>query len=162
MPREAAAPPLWKPLIGFVAVCLIAGWLGGLVTETSVRTWYPTLAKPAWTPPNLAFPIVWTILYVVMGIAAALAWTRAARPDRIRAMLAFGLQLGLSCLWTTLFFGLQSPSLALIDLAFLLLAIIATSIAFRRISGLAALLLVPYLLWAGFAMALNYEIWRLN
>jgi len=153
---------LIRPLFVFVPICLLVGWASGLVTETSVATWYPTLAKPAWTPPNLAFPIAWTILYVLMGIAAALAWSAAGPGRRVQPMSAFAVQLALNVLWTLLFFGLQNPLYGLVDILLLLAAIIATMLAFRRVSPWAAALLLPYLLWVAYATTLNFEIWRLN
>lgn len=153
---------LARPLLVFVPLCLLVGWASGLVTETSVATWYPTLAKPRWTPPNLAFPIAWTILYILMGVAAALAWSAAGPGRRARPMTAFFVQLALNVLWTLLFFGLRNPLLGLIDILLLLAAIAATMLAFRRVSRPAALLLLPYLLWVAYATTLNFEIWRLN
>jgi tryptophan-rich sensory protein len=155
-PRDVAV------LIGLVALCLAVGWLGGLVTEPSVRTWYPTLVKPAWTPPDALFPIVWTLLYIVMGIAAWLAWRAPAESGRAPAMIAFAAQLVFNFLWSWLFFGLRNPLLGLIDILALLAAIIVTILLFRRRSGWAALLMLPYLLWVGFATALNAAIVVLN
>jgi translocator protein len=163
MTRLAAIPrPSARQMIAFVALCLAVGWLSGLVTEARIDTWYPTLAKPSWTPPNLAFPVVWTVLYIMMGIAAALVWQRAGAGRRAAPMAAFGTQLALNCLWTLLFFGLQNPFYGLIDIALLLLAIVATITLFQRASRAAALLLVPYLLWVAYAGALNFRIWSLN
>lgn len=154
--------PLTRPLIVFVPICLVVGWASGLVTETSVADWYPTLAKPPWTPPNLAFPIAWTILYILMGVAAALAWSAAGPGRRQQPMTAFFIQLALNVLWTLLFFGLKNPLYGLIDILLLMAAIVATMLAFRRVSRIAVLLLLPYLLWVAFATTLNFEIWRLN
>lgn len=153
---------LARPLFVFVPFCLLVGWASGLVTETSVADWYPTLGKPLWTPPNLAFPIAWTILYILMGVAAALTWSAAGPGRRAQPMTAFFVQLALNVLWTLLFFGLRNPLLGLIDILLLLAAILWTMLAFRRVSRLAALLLLPYLLWVAFATTLNFEIWRLN
>jgi tryptophan-rich sensory protein len=161
--EQAGIPqPLAKPMIAFVALCLAVGWLSGLVTETRIATWYPTLVKPSWTPPNLAFPVVWTLLYIMMGIAAALVWRRSGAGQRAAPIAAFGVQLALNCLWTLLFFGVQNPFYGLIDIVLLLLAIVATIALFRRVSRAAALLLVPYFLWVAYAAALNARIWSLN
>ena len=160
-PRSVVARRL-AALAGFVAGCLAVGWLGGLVTETSIDTWYPTLEKPSWTPPNLAFPAVWTILYVLMGVAAWLVWRDGAPGRRLRPLGLFVLQLLLNAVWTSFFFGLRSPGLALLDIALLLAAILATILAFRRVNRIAAWLLLPYLCWTGYAAALTFAIWRMN
>jgi tryptophan-rich sensory protein len=125
--------------------------------------WYESLAKPAWTPPGSAFPIVWTTLYVLMGTAAWLVWRRPKEtPGRRVALTAFVVQLALNATWTPVFFGMHAMLAALAVIVVLWLAILATLLAFRRVSLLAAGLLVPYLLWVTLATALNFEIWRLN
>ena len=159
-------------LTGWVALCLAVGWIGAQVTRPALVAWYPALAKPAWTPPAIAFPIVWTALYVLMGVAAWLVWQRIAEAGaaasgkgvalRWLPLILFVLQLALNSLWSTLFFGLRSPGLALAEILLLLVAIVATMIAFRAVSALAAGLLLPYLLWAGYATALNFAIWRMT
>lgn len=152
----------WVALAPFVLGCLAVGWLGGLVTRTSIESWYPMLAKPAWTPPDWAFPVVWTILYAMMGVAGWLAWRAAGPGRRLLPLGLFAVQLLLNAVWTTFFFGLRDPGLALIDIALLLAAIAATILAFRRASAAAAWLLVPYLAWTSYAAALNAAIWRMN
>jgi len=145
-----------------LAASLGVGLVGGLATASSVATWYPTLDKPAWTPPDSLFGPVWTALYLMMGVAAWLVWRRAGK-ERARYPLAlFALQLLLNAGWSLLFFGLRSPGLGLIEIALLWLAIAATLWAFARVQGWAALLLVPYLAWVSFAAALNLAIWRMN
>lgn len=154
-------------LVASVALCLAVGWIGAQVTGPALVDWYPTLAKPAWTPPDIAFPIAWTALYLLMGVAVWLVWLRLAPLHRPAAevrgpLLLFALQLALNSLWSVLFFGLRNPGLALGEILLLLAAIVATIVAFRRVSPLAAGLLLPYLLWVGFAAALNFAIWRMN
>lgn len=154
-------------LVASVALCLAVGWIGAQVTAPALVDWYPTLVKPAWTPPDIAFPVAWTALYLLMGIAVWLVWLRLAPLDRPGAglrgpLLLFALQLALNSLWSMLFFGLRNPGLALAEILLLLAAIVATIIAFRRVSPLAAGLMLPYLLWVGFAAALNFAIWRMN
>ena len=158
----ARRPRDYPALLAFVALCLAVGWIGGQVTAPAILDWYPTLAKPSWTPPNAAFPIVWTLLYVVMAISAWLVWRRPDGPSRRPALIAFFIQLALNFLWSMLFFGLRNPFLGLIDIVLLLAAILATILLFRRVSGMAALLLLPYLAWVGYASALNLAIFRLN
>lgn len=155
-----------------IGLCLAIGWIGAAVTEPALTDWYPALDKPAWTPPDIAFPIVWTTLYVLMGLAAWLVWRRLrGAADRETGdgglphwlpLLLFAVQLALNSLWSILFFGLRQPGAAFAEILLLLAALTATMIAFRRVVPLAALLLAPYLLWAGYAAALNFAIWRMN
>jgi tryptophan-rich sensory protein len=143
-------------------VCFGVSALGGAITAGPVKSWYPDLAKPALTPPDIAFPIVWTLLFALMALAAWRVW-RAAGLTRARGALAlFGLQLALNLGWSALFFGLQQPGWALAELALLWLSIVACMAAFTRHDRVAALLLAPYLLWVGFAAYLNAAIWLLN
>ncbi|WP_422035333.1 TspO/MBR family protein [Reyranella sp.] len=145
-----------------VGICLAIGGLGGAVTASSVSEWYPTLNKPSFNPPNWVFGPVWTTLYVMMGIAAWRVW-RSADRDTARGPLAlFALQLAVNLGWSIAFFGLRDPGLAVVVILVLDLLVLATALMFRRIDGLAALLLVPYLAWIAFATILNVAVWRLN
>ena len=124
--------------------------------------WYRQLKRPDWSPPPAAFGPVWTALYTLMGIAAALV---AGRPDgrgRDRALGAFGVQLALNAAWTPIFFGLRRPGLALAEIVAMWAAVAATILLFARQRLAAGLLLVPYLAWVTFATALNAAIWRRN
>lgn len=146
----------------FVGICLAIGGLGGAVTASSVSEWYPTLNKPSFNPPNWVFGPVWTTLYVMMGIAAWRVW-RSADRDTARGPLAlFALQLAVNLGWSIAFFGLRDPGLAVVVILVLDLLVLAMALMFRRIDGLAALLLVPYLAWIAFATILNVAVWRLN
>jgi tryptophan-rich sensory protein len=149
-------------LIGLIAVCFAAAGLGAAVTATSVGGWYQTLAKPTWSPPDWLFGPVWTMLYLMMAVAAWLVWrghgTRVAR----HALIWFGIQLSLNVFWSFLFFGLQRPGLGFVEIVALWISIFATSFAFLAKSRTAALLLVPYLAWTSFAVILNFAIWRMN
>ena len=146
----------------FVALCLGVGALGGAVTATSVKIWYPTLAKPSFTPPNEVFGPVWTVLYVLMGVAAWRVW-RAADRDTARGPLTmFALQLAINLGWSVIFFGLERIGPAVAIIVVLDMAVVATAFGFYAIDRLAALLLVPYMLWLAFATALNIAIWHLN
>jgi tryptophan-rich sensory protein len=122
--------------------------------------WYAALAKPAWTPPNWIFAPVWSVLYVLIAVAAWLVWRR--RPTVTLPLVLWLMQLGLNAAWSWLFFGLERAGLAAIDITLLLATIIATTVAFARVSRLAAALFTPYLLWVAYAAALNIAIWQLN
>lgn len=145
-------------LLSFIASFAISA-AGGAITAGPVKSWYPSLIKPPLTPPDLAFPIVWSLLYAMMAIAAWLVWRRAGWTS---AHVLFGIQLLLNLGWSALFFGLQNPALALIEIIALWLAIAATIITFRQHTTAAALLLLPYLAWVSFAAYLNAAIWWLN
>ncbi|KAF3363063.1 Translocator protein [Chlamydiales bacterium STE3] len=146
----------------FILLCLGIGMAGGLFTETSVNTWYPTLIKPSWNPPKWVFAPVWTVLYILMGISLWLIWLKKASPNHQLAYALFGLQLGLNFLWSILFFYKQSPMLALIDLSLLWTVVTVMLLIFARISSLAALLQIPYLAWLTYAWSLNCAIFFLN
>lgn len=149
-------------LVVLVGLCLAVGALGGWVTADSVKTWYTTINKPSFTPPNWVFGPVWTVLYVLMGIAGWRVWCKA-RPDQLRVPLAlFAVQLALNLAWSVVFFGAHRIGGAVVVIVGLEAAILATMVAFRRIDGLAALLLVPYALWVAFAAVLNIAVWQLN
>jgi tryptophan-rich sensory protein len=136
--------------------------LGGWVTADSVKTWYTTINKPSFTPPNWVFGPVWTGLYVLMGVAAWRVWCKAW-PNQLRVPLAlFAVQLALNLAWSVVFFGAHRIGGAVVVIVGLEAAILATMVAFRRIDGLAALLLMPYALWVAFAAVLNIAVWQLN
>jgi len=145
-----------------VAICLAAGGLGTIATSAKIPTWYAGLAKPAWNPPNWVFGPVWTTLYVLMAVAAWLVWSRRRERNVTLALTLFGVQLGLNTVWSFVFFGMEAPGAAMIELVVLWVAIVGTVGVFRRVSGVAAGLMVPYLAWVSFAGCLNYAIWQLN
>ena len=149
-------------LVVFVGLCLAVGALGGWVTAGSVKTWYTTIDKPSFTPPNWVFGPVWTGLYVLMGVAAWRVWCKA-RPDQLRVPLAlFAVQLALNLAWSVVFFGAHRIGGAVVVIVGLEAALLATMVAFRRIDGPAALLLAPYALWVAFAAVLNVAVWKSN
>ncbi len=148
-------------LLVFLAAVAAVAALGSAPTASSVASWYPTVAKPPWTPPSWLFGPVWTVLYVLMAVAGWLVW-RTRVPARRGALVLFGVQLALNGLWSWLFFGWHRIGLGLLDIALLWLAIVATIRAFARVRTAAAWLMLPYLAWVSFAMALNLAIWRLN
>ncbi|WOK08247.1 TspO/MBR family protein [Imperialibacter roseus] len=146
-----------------IIVCLAVGALSGIATSSSVSTWYTTLNKPPFNPPNWLFAPVWTLLYAMMGVAAGLVWSGAK--ESIGVKLALGLfvgQLLLNSLWSVLFFGLRNPTAALVEIVVLWVAILLTINRFYLISKTAAWLLVPYLIWVSFAALLNASIVILN
>lgn len=150
-------------LIIAVVVSELAGIIGTIFTVSAIPTWYATLAKPALNPPGWIFGPVWTMLYLLMGIAAFLVWNRGWDRKDVRGALAvFGLQLVLNAFWSIIFFGLHSPLWALIDIALMWLTIVWTMVLFYKVSKPAMWLLVPYILWVSFAVYLNYSIWILN
>lgn len=146
----------------FVFVCFAAAGLGSIVTTPSISTWYADLAKPAWTPPDWIFGPVWTLLYLMMAVAAWLVWRQTGFAGAKLPLGLFAAQLALNSLWSILFFGLQSPGAAFVEIILLWAAILATMIAFWKRSRLASGLLVPYLAWVSFAVVLNFAIWWLN
>lgn len=124
--------------------------------------WFRALEKPWYYPPEIAFGIVWTLLFTLMGIAVWLIWERRKHPGATLALGLFGVQMAFNVVWSPAFFTLQRPLLALGIIVVLWGLIVATIAAFRRVDRRSALLLVPYLLWVTFATVLNYELWRLN
>ena len=147
-----------------VAICLAVGYGSSLVTQSSITTWYPTINKPSFNPPNEVFAPVWTILYVMMGVSAGLVWSKIESVPVLvkKALWVFVIQLILNALWSFLFFGLQNPFLALVEILLLWLMIFETIKLFKPIDALASKLMIPYLLWVSFAMILNGSIWWLN
>ena len=149
-------------LVGFVILCLVVSGIGAIVTATTVGTWYPTLHKPPFNPPDWVFAPVWTTLYVFIGVAGWRVWRRARWEVTRIALMVFAAQLALNLLWSLVFFGLQQISLALVEIVILLLAIIANTILFWRIDRWAGALFAPYVLWVAFATVLNASLWLLN
>jgi translocator protein len=150
----------WLVLAGLILLCLAVGGLGGFSTAGAIDGWYRTIAKPSWTPPDWVFGPVWTVLYIMMAVAAWLVWKTR---DRITpAMALFYSQLALNLAWSLLFFGAQSPGLALIEIVFLWAGVLLTMMAFFGRSATAGWLFVPYLAWVSFAGILNAAIWFMN
>lgn len=147
-----------------VVTCVAVGYASSFATQSSVDTWFPPLKKPVFNPPAWLFAPVWTTLYVFMGIAAGLVWDKIdAQKEAVKkALLFFAIQLALNALWSVLFFGLQNPLLALIEIVLLWLMIYETFILFNRINKVSAYLFIPYILWVSFAFLLNASIWWLN
>ena len=145
-----------------IGVCLVVGAVSGLFTADAIPTWFTTIQKPSWNPPNWLFGPVWTTLYVLMGIAFFLVWRSPNSADKSRAMLIFALQLVLNFFWSFIFFKQQNISGAFIEILFMLAAIVVTIVLFSKVNRTAAWLLAPYLAWVSFASFLNFTIWQLN
>ena len=161
--RKTKSEIKWVPLIVAILLCQFAGIVGSVFTASSVQTWYVTLQKPDFNPPSWLFGPVWITLYTLMGISAYLVWDKGWKKNQVKvALLVFAVQLIMNSFWSILFFGLQSPSYAFIQIIFLWLFIVLTILKFYKISKTAGLLLIPYLLWVSFAAILNYYIWQLN
>lgn len=158
--------PAYVRIIQFIVaigVSLAAGWIGAIFTAPAIPTWYAGLTMPAFSPPSWVFGPVWTVLYILMGIALYLVWSKGLRHKNVQVATAiFGVQLVLNVLWSFVFFGMQAPFFALIGILFLWTAILMTIVFFDRVSVPAAVLLVPYFLWVSFAAYLNYGIYALN
>jgi translocator protein len=149
----------WLGLLVSLVTCFAVAGLGSLATTPNIPTWYATLNKPTWTPPNWAFGPVWTVLYGMMAVAVWLVWRKAGWN---MAVTIFAVQLALNLAWSFIFFGFHQPGLAFLEIVMLWLAIAATVLMFFQVSPVAASLLIPYLLWVSYAAALNFAIWRLN
>ena len=149
-------------LVASVILCQIAGFLGSLSTTAAIPTWYATLRKPFFTPPNWIFSPVWISLFILMGISLFFVWRRQGHPQLKKALIFFFVQLILNVLWSLAFFGLRLPLLGFIDIILLWIAILLTILHFLKVSKFAGVLLIPYLLWVGFATLLNLSLWILN
>ena len=147
--------------IASIVITQLAGILGSLFTITNVNSWFSTINKPFFNPPNWLFGPVWTLLYLLMGISLYLVWSKGFKKHKT-AIYIFGIQLILNSLWSILFFGLKSPLFAFIEIIFLWAAILLSIIKFYKISKPAAYLLIPYILWVSFAAVLNLAIVLLN
>jgi tryptophan-rich sensory protein len=152
----------WKFIIS-VGVCLMSGVIGSFFTTPSIPTWYTSLTKPSFNPPNWLFAPVWTTLFILMGMAAFIIWQKGLKKKGVKKALVFFLvQLIFNVLWSFLFFKFHSPFWALLDIAVLWIFILLTTIKFFKISKIAGILLIPYFLWVSFASILNYLIYKLN
>jgi tryptophan-rich sensory protein len=150
-------------LVISILIPVVVGALSGYFTESGVNGWYMLAKKPWFNPPNWIFAPVWTTLYVLMGIALFLVWrSEADKTIKQTAILLFAVQLILNFFWSMIFFKLQQPGWAFIEIISMWVMILLTILWFGKISPMAAWLLVPYISWVSFASVLNYSIWRLN
>jgi tryptophan-rich sensory protein len=146
-------------LLLWILLCFTAAAGGGFVMTGD---WYAMLSKPTWNPPSWVFGPVWTLLYIMMGVSAWLVWKEGGFAQQRKPLTLFLVQLVLNAIWTPLFFGAHELGIAFAEILLLWLAILATILAFRRVSTTAAWLLVPYLLWVSFASVLNATLWCMN
>lgn len=150
-------------LIFCIVISELAGIIGSIFTFNAIPTWYATLNKPAFSPPNWLFGPVWTTLYLLMGISLFLVLRKGFKKKGVRAAsIIFGIQLMLNALWSIIFFGLGNIGFAFFWILLLWFFILLTMIEFYRISKPASFLLLPYILWVSFASALNFAVWMLN
>lgn len=150
-------------LLGAVILCEGCGIIGSIFTAPSVPTWYASLVKPPFNPPDWVFSPVWIALFFLMGISLFLIIREGFERREVKsAVWFFGVQLFLNVLWTVIFFGFRAPLTAFIEIVLLWIAILVTIISFFPISRLAGYLLIPYIAWVGFAALLNLSIFILN
>lgn len=150
-------------LIVSVVACEMVGIVGSVFTASSVSSWYAGIVKPSFNPPSWVFAPVWTALFFIMGVAAFLVWKKGLRKKAVRiALTVFGIHLILNLAWSALFFGLRFPAWAFAEIVVLWISILVSGILFYKVSKPATWLLLPYLLWVGFAGYLNFSIWTLN
>ncbi len=152
----------WKSYVFWILLAEGVGLLSGLLTRNSMEFYGQSVAKPPLSPPGILFPIVWTVLYALMGIGAARVAQTPKSEERSNALLLFLLQLVFNFLWSTIFFTYQAFGAALIWLLALWVLIILMILAFRKVDPLAAKLQIPYLAWVTFAAYLNAGVWLLN
>ena len=146
----------WGLFLTFLAACGAAATTGALFDPGE---WYRSLSKPVWTPPDWAFPVVWSVLYIAIALAAM----RIGMIEGTQQALAFwALQIAFNTLWTPIFFGLRRMRAAFIVIVGLWLSVAATMLAFLQHDLLAGLLFAPYLLWVTIATALNFSVWQRN
>jgi translocator protein len=163
--RGRNSRPNWLILAAFIAAALAAGALGAFFSpavSAAAGHWYAMLAMPEWAPPSRWFGPVWTVLYALMGTSAWLIWGERYHRNRGVALAAYAIQLLLNAAWAPLFFGAKNVGFGLFVIVALCLAIAWTIREFAAVKGVAAWMMVPYLIWAGFACALNLAIWKLN
>ncbi len=146
----------WIVLAVWIAVSLSAGFIG---SRFPPGEWYQGLEKPSWNPPSWVFGPVWTLLYILMGIAVWLVWKERGFSTGVYLFIA---QLVLNAVWSWLFFGLNRPDLAFYEIVVLWLLILLTMMVFWRVRPAAGALFIPYLLWVSFASVLNHTLWKLN
>jgi len=149
-------------LIVSVGVPLLAGGVGAVVTTPAISTWYATLNKPWFTPPDWLFGPVWILLYILMGLALFLVWRSPKSRTRDIGIALFAVQLAVNVFWSFAFFGLENTLYGVLTIIPLWVLIAATIFQFYKVSKGAAFLMVPYILWVSIATALNTAVYLLN
>ena len=145
----------------FILITEAVGTVAGLLTTLGMEK-YSAVEKPALTPPEIVFPIVWTILYILMGISAARIWQNGDSKQKAQSLRIYLLQLAFNFVWSLLFFNMQAYGFALVWLIILWLLILLMILSFSKIDKPSAYLQIPYLLWVSFAAYLNFMVWMLN
>ena len=143
----------------FLAICVLAASSGAIFKPDF---WYESLQKPSWCPPNWLFPAAWSFLYVTIALAGWWVWRVAGFKGAELAFAIFGAHLVLNFSWSVIFFGLKRMDWAFYEIVLFWLTLVATIVLFYEITRIAAYLLLPYLVWATFAGALNYAVWQKN
>ncbi len=148
----------------WVVICLVVGYVSSIYTRSSITTWYPTLEKPFFNPPNWLFAPVWIMLYILMGVSAGLIWQKIDSQKELvkKGLFFFTIQLILNGFWSVLFFGWNNILLSLIEIILLFLFIFETYLTFKKLDKTASLLLIPYMVWVIFASILTASIYFLN
>lgn len=150
-------------LVFCIVICEGSGLIGSAFTAPSIPGWYANLTKPALNPPSWVFGPVWTLLYLLMGIALFLVWQSPKKnKHRKPALILFAIQLALNAIWSPIFFGAQNTGAAFVVIIMLWVAILITMVSFFKVNRSAAYLLIPYIAWVSFASYLNAGIWILN
>ncbi len=153
----------WRKLIVSLIIPFLAAFVGSAFTDPSLPVWYAGLNKPFFNPPSWVFGPAWTVLYLLMGAALYLVWDKGLEKRGVgNALQFFSVQLALNALWSIVFFGLQTPGLAFIEILILWVFILLTTRKFYRISRRAGIFLLPYIIWVTFAAVLNFSIWVMN
>lgn len=148
----------YKRLIISLILPQLAGLVGSFFTAPAISNWYAFLEKPSFNPPSWIFGPAWILLYILMGISSYLVWQKGDK----KALTIFWIHLFFNALWSIVFFGLQNPGLAFLNIIVIWVFIIVLIIKFWKINKWSSILLIPYLLWVSFASVLNYFIWQLN
>jgi benzodiazapine receptor len=155
-------PDIWRLIISLF-VCQLAGIIGSIFTTPAITTWYASLKKPSFNPPNWLFGPVWITLFVLMGISLFLVWRKGSDAPFVRnGLILFGIQLVFNVLWSVAFFGLKSPISGLVVIVVLWITILLTILQFSKVSEIATALLIPYIVWVSFAAVLNLSLFLLN
>ena len=152
----------WKPYAAWIAGTEAVGALSGWLTRDGTKLYTQTIVQPPLSPPSIVFPIVWMILFALMGVGAARIYLSRSSKERSTGLLLYGIQLAFNFVWSFLFFQFRLFGFALLWLAILWLLILGMALTFRKTDPLAARLQIPYLLWVAFAGYLNFGVWMLN
>lgn len=152
----------WIRYVGWIFLTVAVGWLSGFLTKDGVELYNQTIQQPPLSPPSIVFPIVWGILYILMGISVARISMTQQSGLRTKAMVLYGIQLAMNFFWSLIFFNLQKFGIAFLWLIILWCLILAMILVFQKIDVIASRLQIPYLLWVTFAAYLNLGVWLLN